>query len=108
MEDTSFTTAIIRVADRARTALGPHPDPGELAAYAEGGLDAAAQERLRDHFALCHDCVQCYLALRQLLDELPTLEVHLSPEQLAADWAALRHRLITAGLLNSSPAGPDE
>ncbi len=88
-----------RVASQARAGIGPHPDPETVAAYAAGTLDHEAVEKLRDHLALCHECVQWYLALRCCSDECLRRQVSLTSEQLEADWLAIRRQLVAEGIL---------
>jgi hypothetical protein len=52
----------------AHGALGPHPDPEELAAYHAGELPPAEEERLRDHLVACRECAGLLLDLDGLAD----------------------------------------
>ncbi len=56
-----------------------HPDPGQLEAWAEGGLAPAEAAALDRHFAVCADC-------RQLAEDLRGF-AGLAAEPAAAAWS---------------------
>jgi hypothetical protein len=76
-----------------------HPSWEELAAYAEGGLDAAERAALARHL---EDCAECDLEVKRMT-RFATIDT--DEELLAeADWAAARPRLDAAWRDGIGPA----
>jgi Putative zinc-finger len=68
-----------------------HPAVEEIAAYHEGRLAGDAQERLRDHLALCPECTRLLLDLADFAALEPPAGARV-PEPAEA-WGALRERM---------------
>jgi hypothetical protein len=73
-----------------------HPSHDELLGYAAGALDAAEQDRIEDHLALCRECARTVLALTVLADG--GLEEDRPPVRVLAA-AALPYALAASLLL---------
>ncbi len=97
MENSRFRIALGRIASRARDDLGAHPDSETLVAYSKGALTQEEANMLRAHLALCAQCVFWYLAAYASGE--PGRDLPLTPEELEADWQALRCCLIIVGLI---------
>jgi hypothetical protein len=85
--------AVRDLAQALESELSAHPSHDELLAYAAGALDAAEQDRIEDHLALCRKCAQTVLDLAVFANEGPDeeLEEERLPESvLAAEWARFR------------------
>ena len=89
------------LAAKARRTLDDHPTPEELVAYRAGELTAEDEERIRDHLALCRDCSQLLLDLKEFEDAAPEEEAGLSDIQVEAAWRRLRPRLEERKVLTS-------
>lgn len=62
-ERPSLSLELRKLMERERQALKHHATPEHLVAYRAGELAEAAQERLRDHLAVCRDCAALLLDL---------------------------------------------
>ena len=89
------------LAHKARRDLGDHPTPEELVAYRSGGLTPPDEERIKDHLALCRDCSQLLLDLKEFEEDGPEEESGLSDAQVEAAWRRLRPRLEERKVLTS-------
>jgi Putative zinc-finger len=89
------------LAAKARRDLDDHPTPEELVAYRAGELTAEDEERIRDHLALCRDCSQLLLDLKQFEEGSPEDAGDLSDVQVEAAWRRLRPRLEERKVLTS-------
>ncbi len=88
------------LADKARRGLDDHPTPEELVAYRAGELTPPDDERIQDHLALCPDCSQLLLDLKEFENGKPE-EAGLSDAQVEAAWRRLRPRLEERKILTS-------
>ena len=78
-------------------AVGPHPAPDLLAAYAENSLSPQDRPPLLTHLAACADCRDAlYLALPEL-DTQPVLKPSYQSPRLAARWATLAASVVVLG-----------
>jgi anti-sigma factor RsiW len=89
--DERHQQALEALAREAAADAGPHADLGRLEAYAEGRLEGAEADEVRAHVALCPECGELVLALREV-DEVEPSSV-LTPAEKAEDWARLREAL---------------
>jgi anti-sigma factor RsiW len=93
-EKGSFSEALRAYAEEARRKLGEHPAVEVLAAYHEGRLPEAEQERVADHLALCTACRELLLDLAKGADLGPAEGTQpLSDRDVAAAWEGVRGRL---------------
>src|SRR5437868_11178423 len=78
-------------------AVGPHPAPELLAAYAENGLSPDGRHTLLDHLAACADCRDAlYLAMPEV-DTQPVLRPSYKSPRLAVRWATLAASVVILG-----------
>ena len=89
------------LAQKARRDLDDHPTPEELVAYRSGELTPQDEERIQDHLALCRDCSQLLLDLKDFEEDKPEDEAGLSDAQVEAAWRRLRPRLEERKVLTS-------
>jgi hypothetical protein len=77
-----------------RRAEDAHPEVEELVAYHDGGLDAEARERIREHLTFCRDCSGLVLDLAGFAELAPPSEEHrLSAQDVAERKAELMARI---------------
>ena len=102
MEEKPPIEPVLRaLAAKARRDLDDHPTPEELVAYRAGELTAEDEEKIRDHLALCRDCSQLLLDLKEFEEDEPEEESGLSDIQVEAAWRRLRPRLEERKVLTS-------
>lgn len=89
------------LAAKARRNLDDHPTPEELVAYRAGELTEQDEEKIQDHLALCVDCSQLLLDLKEFEDGQPEKDPGLSDAQVEAAWRRLRPRLEERKVLTS-------
>jgi hypothetical protein len=89
-------SAVRGMAQAMESSLRAHPSEDELHAYASGALDAAEQDRIEDHLALCRECTRTMLDLAALPEGgLETVnEERLPGSVMAAEWEHLRRRTL--------------
>jgi hypothetical protein len=76
---------------KAQSALGPHPDPELLSAFAENALPEADRGQLLQHLGACSDCREIlYLALPHAPEAQKVLVLQPRPfKRWALGWGAL-------------------
>lgn len=84
-----FKSAVRDLARAMEARQTAHPAHDELLGYAAGALDAAEQDRIEDHLALCRECTRTVLDLT-VLARAELEEERLPESMLAAEWARLR------------------
>jgi hypothetical protein len=78
-------------------AVGPHPAPELLAAYAENGLSPDDRHSVLDHLAACADCRDAlYLAMPEV-DTESVLKTSYKSPRLAVRWATLAASVVILG-----------
>ncbi len=91
--DEALRRALGEWLDEARQGEAEHPAPEELLAYQADRASAEAEERVRQHLALCQDCLELLRDAARFAPRAPA-----SPAEEArveAAWAALRPALAT-------------
>lgn len=68
-ERADFTAAVRTLAAERGERAGDHPDPEEIAAYADGELAAERAEAIREHLAVCPECAGLVLDYAELAPE---------------------------------------
>lgn len=90
----SLKTTLRELARRWEGELTDHPTSAELAAYLDGELPPADQERLRDHLAVCRPCTRLVRDLAAAPDlEVPDAVAQKLDSDVEAGWEALQGRL---------------
>jgi hypothetical protein len=78
-------------------AVGPHPDPEILAAYAENALLRPDRERLLSHLAACSNCRDALYLAGPEGDTQHVLTPAYKPRRLAIRWATLAASVVIIG-----------
>ncbi len=93
----SLKTTVQAIADEDRFDLDAHPTLDQLADHLAGKLSADDDERIRDHLALCHMCIEFFLDLADFPQLEPPKGVEPPSEQEVADaWRETGPELLAA------------
>jgi anti-sigma factor RsiW len=102
-EPVDFSAAIRALAADLRERAGEHPEPEEIAAYADGKLAPERAEAVGDHFAVCPECAALVLDYTKLA---PTPAEGASQRaEVAAAYDAVRRDLGLQPQRDRSTAG---
>lgn len=86
-------------------AIGPHPDPELLAAYAENSLSGRDRVSLLNHLGACTDCRDAlYLAMPEA-DVQPVVTPAYRPRHWGMRWATLSASVVIIGIALLSDRG---
>lgn len=100
MQGKPWEYALKEFAAEARRDLVDHPESEELTLFARGNLESEHLERMRDHLALCQECLDKVLDQKVFpFLQPPMEEVAMSETQVESGWQAVRRKLLSERLM---------
>jgi hypothetical protein len=106
-EKPPLADALRLLAEKERSLLTEHPSPTELETYHAGKLSSAAEDRIREHLAVCRDCGDLLLDIAGVAELKPPPGIpELTDDEVEADWLALQIRMKWAAAAEKQGPAP--